>query len=94
MEGSAKQKVPGGKLVAVRLTYSDKIDSIQILGDFFLYPEDSLPEIENALKGMNIDSSEQKFTQTIIDVMAKDKIELLGVTPQSISQTIKTAVKK
>jgi hypothetical protein len=44
-----------GKLLKIRLTYDEKtnrIQSIFITGDFFLYPEWALEKIENNLEGV------------------------------------------
>ena len=50
MKRSADFKGPGGKLIRVRLN-EDRglIRSIQITGDFFLVPEESLPRLEKML---------------------------------------------
>ncbi|MDE1850845.1 MAG: hypothetical protein KGH54_03570 [Candidatus Micrarchaeota archaeon] len=94
MEGLARHKVPGGKLVTVKIKFGERIDSIQILGDFFLHPEDSLEKIEKSLEGMEITSSESELSKRIAEIAQSEKIEMIGVTPQSIAQTIIMAVKK
>lgn len=94
MEGLARQKVPGGKLLIIKAIYSEKIDSIQILGDFFLYPESSLDILERAIIGTEVNFDENKLASKISDIAIKNKIEMIGITPQSIAQTIKMAVKQ
>jgi len=94
MEGLARHKVPGGKLVTVKIKFGERIDSIQILGDFFLHPEDSLEKIEKSLLGMEIASSESQLSKKIKAIVESEKIEMIGVTPESIAQTIVLAVKK
>ncbi|WP_174590259.1 hypothetical protein [Methanocella conradii] len=42
-------KVPGGKLVRMAL---DKEGRVRISGDFFIYPEEGLEAIEDALSGL------------------------------------------
>ena len=94
MEGLARLKVPGGKLLTVKVKYSQKIDSIQLLGDFFLYPESSLKLIEETLVGMGIDSTLAQISSKVAEIVAKNEIELIGITPDSIAQTVLMAVKK
>ena len=93
MEGSARQKVQGGKLITVKLRYSDRIEEIQILGDFFLYPENSLPKIEESVLGMKSTSSAEQLAKRIWDAMSAGGIELIGATPQAIAQTIIEAMR-
>lgn len=94
MEGSAKQKVPGGKLLSIKVSYSQKIESVKIMGDFFLYPESSLKLIEDSLIGFDMDKDLSKIASKVSEVILDNNIELLGITPQSIEQTIKIAVGK
>jgi lipoate-protein ligase A len=92
-EGTARQKVPGGKLLIVKLKYDNKIAELQIIGDFFVFPEDALPEIESALVGMNVGEEAEIFSKKIRNVAEHNSIELIGITPDAIAQTIKMAIK-
>ncbi|MDE1873595.1 MAG: biotin--protein ligase [Candidatus Micrarchaeota archaeon] len=94
MEGFAEQKVPGGKMVSVRLVYGPKIRSVQILGDFFLHPEETLPMIEKALVGTSPRAKKDEIAGKIAKVLAMRNAELIGVTPDAIAETIRMAVKK
>ena len=94
MKGYAQQKVSGGKLVGVRVEYTDKIDRIQILGDFFMHPEESIFKIEEALLGAPLSESEWDIAERIRRVADANKVEMLGVTPEAIAATIKLAVKR
>ena len=94
MEGLARQKVSGGKLITVKLRYEKRIESLQILGDFFLYPEASLKKIEDSVLGMNADATEEEISRRIWDVSKSEGIEMVGITPESIAQTIIMAMKK
>ena len=52
----ANYKVPGGKLVKVKLDVSSgKINQVRILGDFFLHPEETILTIEDSLIGCHND---------------------------------------
>ena len=94
MEGAARLKVSGGKMVSVKLRYFDTIESIEILGDFFLYPESSLAKIEKGLLGIHIDASQNEIAARIAEILKDNGIELIGATPEAIAQVIKLAVKK
>lgn len=53
------------KLIKISLEYTEDtkiIHSIRITGDFFLYPEETLDEIESKLIGTKIDGSAIKET--------------------------------
>lgn len=51
-------KAPKG-VIKVELELSDdKISSITLSGDFFMYPEDALPELEEALTGVKVEEEE------------------------------------
>lgn len=93
MYGTAKLKVPGGKLLSVKITYWKSIDEIQILGDFFIYPEESLILIEKALIGVDPKSNEDEISRHVQLVVDKNRIMLVGLTSESIAQAIKMATK-
>ncbi len=92
MDGIAKQKVAGGKLVTVKLQYSGRVDSIRILGDFFIHPESGLEQIERALVGENLD--ETALSSNVARTARENGIEMIGVTPEAIASTIMMAVKR
>lgn len=94
MEAFAEQKVPGGKLVSVRLEYGRRIKSIQILGDFFVHPEDVLYKVEKGLIGISASASKDEIAGKISKIVAMAGAEMIGVTPDAIAETIKMAVKK
>jgi lipoate-protein ligase A len=53
---SADYKVPGGKLLRVRMTLADKtgapvIETITLTGDFFMHPEEAVEDLEARLIG-------------------------------------------
>lgn len=86
----ANYKIPGGKLVKVKLDVSSgKIQKVQILGDFFLHPEETILIIEEALLGCPKDehSIEKIVEQTLTDSSAS----LIGATASDFSKTIMMA---
>ena len=83
----ANYKVPGGKLVKVKLhASSGKIDEVLIMGDFFLHPEETILAIEESLSGCPKDekSIQKKIEQTLINSSAT----LIGATASDFSKTI------
>ncbi len=93
VKGSAKQKVPGGKLVSIRMEFDSSITKIEILGDFFMHPEEKIKEIEKGLLKTSVQESEKEMSERIEKIARKNNIEMIGVTPEAISNTIKMAIK-
>ena len=92
MHGVSRYKVPEGKLVEVRVDYGDKIEKVEILGDFFVHPEEAITEIEDGLRTTEISEGEQGICRRI-KAMAEEKgMELIGVTPEAIAKAIMMAV--
>jgi hypothetical protein len=86
----ANYKIPGGKLVKVKLaTTSEKIDKVQILGDFFMHPEETILVIEEALSGCQKD--EELIEKVIKRVLTDSSTTLIGATPADFSKTIMIA---
>ncbi len=93
MNGTSKFKVPGGKLVIIKLSYSDKIETLQILGDFFIHPEEALPEIENLLIGSQINATKEEISKQINEYASRKNIEMVGVTPDAIAEAVIMAIR-
>ncbi len=93
MHGESRYKVPGGKLVEVRLEYDESIGKIEILGDFFIYPEEALALIERAILGARRDASEREIEERIEGVLRPGGIEMIGVTAEAIAKAVRLAVK-
>ena len=80
-------KVPGGKLVKVKLeAASGKISEVKILGDFFLHPEETLQIIEESLIGSPADKT--SIENTIGQVLVENETTLIGATAGDIAKTI------
>lgn len=92
MYGAAKLKVPGGKLISVRLTYGESIKEIQIIGDFFINPEGSLAEIEKALNGASVKDSKEELAARIAQAVNLNHAELIGMDPTSIAEVVSLAI--
>ncbi len=92
MERFAEYKVPGGKLIMVKLECGDRIARINVLGDFFLYPEEALHAIEESIVGMSKDATEKELSERIAAAASDSKAELIGVTSQAIAHAIRMAI--
>jgi hypothetical protein len=86
----ADYKVQGGKMLKIKLTDKARIiDSITILGDFFLHPESTIEDIEKRLRGCRIETS--LIASEIQDVLDKNNAVLIGASPLDIALAIEKA---
>jgi lipoate-protein ligase A len=84
-------KIPGGKLVKVKLkTVSGRISELRILGDFFLHPEETLQKIEESLIGCPINGI--TIEKMIDQVLEESEATLIGATAADIAKTITMAL--
>lgn len=86
-------KVPNGKLLKIFLHPSSdgRIEHIRIMGDFFVYPEESIEQLEQALIGAALDETE--LIETLNSLIGSQKMELFGLDVPSLATTIMTASK-
>ena len=90
---TVSEKVEGGKLVRIEIDFNHKINSVRITGDFFLHPEESINEIEDALKGLDINESEKNIKKILENIIQKENIELVGINAEVIARLVKGTVK-
>tara|TARA_B100000315_G_C14479957_1_gene542396 strand:+ start:514 stop:804 length:291 start_codon:yes stop_codon:yes gene_type:complete len=84
-------KVPGGKLIKVRLEIQGNyIQTILLTGDFFLHPEDAIFEVESSLIGSSTDLANIK--EKLEKALKKKDARLLGVSPDDFINVIKKAL--
>lgn len=88
MNGVATKKVIGGKLLRVKSVFGERIESVQLTGDFFLHPEDLVGKIEESLVGIPVASSADVFLEAIRRSVSENKIELIGIAPEDIVETL------
>jgi lipoate-protein ligase A len=88
----AKQKVKEGKVVKVEVDCDELIRNVRITGDFFLHPEDILEEIEKSMVGLERNADEETITSHILKVIADRDIQMIGISPGSISRLMKEAL--
>ncbi|HNT30474.1 MAG TPA: lipoate protein ligase C-terminal domain-containing protein [bacterium] len=88
-QGYAVFKIPEGKLLKVKLTYEAEdtiIEAVQLLGDFFVHPEDGIEAVEQALRGVRLE--EAAISEAVTACVAERSIDLLGITAAGIAHTI------
>jgi hypothetical protein len=82
-------KVPGGKLIKIKLKYSQKnkvIENIKITGDFFAYPEDSIEKIESNL--INTPIIEDIIFKKISYMIKENRFLLIGFNAENLTKGI------
>lgn len=93
MQGVATEKVPGGKLLRIKINYDEKINDVKITGDFFIHPEESINEIENLLNGIRKDEEEKFIAEKISKFVSEKDVQLIGIDPVAIARVFKAAMK-
>ena len=87
-------KVPNGKLLKIFIEYNLKkntINMINITGDFFAYPDESIEIIEKNLKNVKL---ERKLLFDRINFIIKEyKIEFIGLNAKGITEGILMCLK-
>jgi lipoate-protein ligase A len=85
--GQCIYKVPNGKLLKVTVEFSDNtLKKVQIKGDFFIHPEESLDELEIALE--NKEYSRAGISDIVGDFFAKAGVIAFGITPKAVVDAI------
>ena len=86
-EGRADYKVPGGKLIRVRLIHRNGIiESVRFNGDFFMHPEEAMEKLEGMLAGKEIDEA-----YAIIDDFLRG-VEVAGASADDFKKALKMAI--
>jgi lipoate-protein ligase A len=87
-------KAPNGKLIRIDATLQDGvIESILIHGDFFIYPEESIVEIEKCLIGARADDV-LEVRKKLDSLILEKKIELVGLTTADLAEALRKASEK
>ena len=93
MQGIATEKVPGGKLLKIKVDYNGRINSVKITGDFFIHPEESIGDREKSLVGVEANAEEVVIVNIVSEVVKAEEIELIGINPEAIARVVKGAMK-
>ncbi|MHA1839748.1 MAG: lipoate protein ligase C-terminal domain-containing protein [Candidatus Ranarchaeia archaeon] len=87
--GKAQLKVPGGKLLRAMVVMDHsarRINKVVITGDFFLHPEEILPEMETALIGKPLDRT--VLTSTISKILKDNDAVIVGAQPEDFASLL------
>ncbi len=79
---SCEEKVPGGKLVNVTVGQ----DGVMISGDFFIFPEEGVFQLEQALSGLNGDESIDMIEVKLSRLVKEKSIKLIGLDERIIAR--------
>jgi lipoate-protein ligase A len=83
-------KVPGGKLIKVKVESKDDcIQEITLLGDFFLHPEHVLDEIEESLLGIRL--SKDVIVEKLKAVLDENSATIIGADAEDFAEAIMAA---
>lgn len=82
-------KIPNGKMVRLYLDFDTTLlNYIQICGDFFVHPEETISEMERALTRIPIESGRGRVKGLLDRVVENNDAELIGVDTQSLADLI------
>lgn len=93
MKGQAEEKVPGGKLVRIKVGYDSVVNYVKITGDFFLHPEEGLAEIEGCLRGIDRNAEQSTIAERVRQVVSSRDIILIGLNEDALARILKEAMK-
>lgn len=80
-------KVPNGKLLKISLEEKNgRLDRLRITGDFFLYPEEDLQKLEEAL--LNCDLEKTALKTACENFQKKSGTQFFGLDCESLAHTI------
>ena len=89
MRTKSVYKIPKGKLLKISLDYNEKtniINDLNISGDFFAYPEESIELIENELKNTVMEND--IIFKKIESIVNNYKIQFIGLDLEGITKGI------
>jgi lipoate-protein ligase A len=76
-------KAPGGLIRATAVQREDRLYDVHLSGDFFLFPADSLADLETALEGVSAEAG--AIEARITGFYASHAVETPGVTPHDFA---------
>ncbi len=94
VQGACDRKVPGGKLIRVRVEFElgqqDKLISVKVYGDFFMHPESLIEDIETVLleSGLDIERARSRLDS----LFKRPDVSVFGAGPEDFIATFETAV--
>ena len=95
MQGVHTEKVPGGKLVRMKVDFNPEsrlIEDVQMQGDFFIHPEEFVEDIEQLLVNLDQKDSEESIAAALSRLIEDEGAEVVGVTPEYIAKAFRAAL--
>lgn len=89
MQSKSIYKIPEGKLLKIFIDYNEEnnsINEINITGDFFAYPEESIEQLENELKNTLL--KEEVLLSKIDSIIEKNNIQFIGLNSEGLVEGI------
>ena len=87
-------KVPGGKLVVVDLdVVGGALEHVSLSGDFFLEPDEALPEINRALTGLPETSTAAELSASVSASLPPGAV-LFGFSADAVAVAVRRALSK
>jgi hypothetical protein len=83
-------KAPKGVIKVALNKENDRISNIRISGDFFMYPEEAIEDLEQFLVGVKIDR--ESLLRALKEFYTKKKVETPMVGPEHFLEAIMRAV--
>lgn len=87
MTQKSEMKVPNGKLLRADVRAADTIEAVELHGDFFIYPEEALNDIEDALIGAPQDSTADDLERQVRQAL-DENTELVGFQPVHVAEVV------
>jgi lipoate---protein ligase len=85
-------KTLGGKLVIADFKVrDDRIRDVSISGDFFLEPAEALDQINQAVEGMPVESSQEDLAMVILGALEPD-VEMIGFSPEAVAIAVRRGI--
>ncbi len=89
---SGKNIYKAGKLLKIYLEYDNLIRQIKITGDFFLYPEEGIEQLQLQLIGTEL--TKEKLIERITHILTTEKLEPYGFNSEQLAEAILGACKE
>jgi lipoate-protein ligase A len=86
------RKIPGGKLLRLEVSFSERIESVKLTGDFFLHPEDTLDLLTAALQAAPLPLDPPALTAQLTRLLAENQAELIGASPADLVSILQEAL--
>jgi lipoate-protein ligase A len=86
----AAHKAPGGLIRATVVANERMLDDLALSGDFFIFPDNSIPGLETALTGSHL--IEQELHERSTEYWQDNRIQSPGLAPADVAKVVMLAV--